>query len=105
MVDLSFDGPGRAIRCVVSIGKAVRSLGVEVRTGPHTGEVELSKYDASRVAVYIASRVAALAGPGGTLVPRLVKDPVTGSVIEFEELGIHELKGIPEDWQLLRAVS
>ena len=101
----TFDGPGRAIRCAMSIEKAVRDLGIEIRSGLHTGEVELSDRDVRGIAVHIASRVAALAGPGETLVSRTVKDLVAGSGTDFQDFGTHELKGVPDDWQLYLAVG
>lgn len=101
----TFDGPARAIRCARAICKAVKPLGIEVRTGLHTGEVEMSDNDVRGIAVHIASRVVGLAGPGQTLVSRTVKDLVAGSGISFEDTGSHELKGVPESWQLLRAVG
>jgi class 3 adenylate cyclase len=101
----TFDGPARAIRCALAICKAVKPLGIEVRTGLHTGEVEMSERDVRGIAVHIASRVAGLAGPGKTLVSRTVKDLVAGSGITFEDVGSHELKGVPESWQLFRAVG
>lgn len=96
----SFDGPGRAIRCAVAICKDVRSLGIEVRTGLHTGEVERRADDVGGIAVHIASRVADLAGAGEVLVSSTVKDLVAGSGIEFEDRGTHALRGIPEEWRL-----
>ena len=101
----TFDGPARAIRCAVAIAKAVKPLGIEVRTGLHTGEVELSEQDVRGIAVHIASRVAGLAQPGETLVSRTVKDLVAGSGIAFEDMGAHDLKGVPESWQLFRALG
>ena len=101
----TFDGPGRAIRCAMSIEKVVRDLGIEIRSGLHTGEVELSDRDVRGIAVHIASRVAALAGPGETLVSRTVKDLVAGSGIEFEDIGSHTLKGIPDKHQIFKVTS
>ena len=100
----TFDGPARAIRCALSIGQAVRSLGIEARAGLHTGEVELSERDVRGIAVHIASRVAGLAGPGQTLVSRTVKDLVAGSGLSFEDVGTHELKGVPDEWQVFQAL-
>jgi pimeloyl-ACP methyl ester carboxylesterase len=100
----TFDGPARAIRCALAICKAVKPLGIEVRAGLHTGEVELSERDVRGIAVHIASRVAELAGPGETFVSRTVKDLVAGSGINFEDVGLHEIKGVPENWQLFQVV-
>lgn len=96
----TFDGPGRAIRCAVSIIEAVRELGVEVRVGLHTGEVELTDNDVAGIAVHIAARVGALAGAGQLLVSGTVKDLVAGSGIAFADRGEHSLKGVPERWRL-----
>ena len=101
----TFDGPARAIRCALAINQAVRPLELEVRSGLHTGEVELSVSDVRGIAVHIASRVAGLAGPGEAVVSRSVKDPVAGSGLGFEDFGIHRLKGVPDDWQLFRATG
>jgi pimeloyl-ACP methyl ester carboxylesterase len=101
----TFDGPARAIRCARAIVDQVRELGLEVRAGLHTGECELAGDDVRGIAVHIGARVAALAGPGEVLVTRTVRDLVAGSGIEFEDRGTHDLKGIPDDWQLLVAVS
>lgn len=100
----TFDGPGRAVYCADAIGKAVRSLGLEVRCGLHTGEVELVDHDIAGIAVNIAARVAALAGPGQILVSSTVKDLVAGSRIEFTDRGFHALKGVPREWHLFTAV-
>jgi class 3 adenylate cyclase len=96
----TFDGPGRAIACAVAIGKTVRSLGLEVRAGVHTGEVESMGDRIGGVAVHIGARVAAKADPGQVLVSRTVVDLVAGSGLSFNDKGEHELKGIPGRWQL-----
>jgi class 3 adenylate cyclase len=101
---VSFDGPARAIRCAISIREALRALGIEVRTGLHTGECELRGDDIGGLAVHIAARVNALAGPGQILVSSTVKDLVVGSGITFAEHGEHTLRGVPEIWRLF-AVS
>jgi pimeloyl-ACP methyl ester carboxylesterase len=100
----TFDGPARAVRCAEAIAQAVHALGVEVRAGVHTGEVELMGDDVGGIAVHIGARVAALAGPGQVLVSGTVKDLVAGSGIEFEEHGTVPLKGVPGEWRLF-AVS
>ncbi|MBV8159860.1 MAG: adenylate/guanylate cyclase domain-containing protein [Acidimicrobiia bacterium] len=99
----TFDGPARAIRCAARIRDAVRDLGVEVRAGVHTGEVELRGQDIGGIAVHIGQRVSALAGPGEVLVSRTVTDLVAGSGIEFADRGEHELKGVPGTWRLFVA--
>jgi class 3 adenylate cyclase len=96
----TFDGPARAIRCALAVTEAVRPLGIEVRVGLHTGEIELVGDDVAGIAVHIAARVGALAGTGEVLVSSTVKDLVAGSGITFSERGEHELKGIPDQWRL-----
>jgi class 3 adenylate cyclase len=98
----TFDGPARAIRCAASIAEGVRSLGLEVRTGLHTGECEMMNGDLGGLAVHIAARVMASAGPGEVVVSSTVKDLVVGSGIDFEEQGVHDLKGVPGQWQLFK---
>jgi class 3 adenylate cyclase len=100
-----FDGPARAIWCAAAITSAVRRLGIEVRAGVHTGETELLGDDVGGMAVHIAARIAALAGPGETLVSRTVRDLVAGSGIAFDDRGTHELKGVPGDWGVLAVGS
>jgi class 3 adenylate cyclase len=96
----TFDGPARALRCAASISEGVRSLGIEVRSGLHTGEVEVMNGDIGGLAVHIGARVMAVAGPSEVLVSSTVKDLVVGSGIEFAERGSHELKGVPGEWRL-----
>jgi pimeloyl-ACP methyl ester carboxylesterase len=98
-----FDGPARAVRCAVEISRAVSDLGLEVRAGVHTGEVELMGDKIGGIAVHIGARVAALAGPGEVLVSRTVVDLVGGSGIDFEDRGENELKGVPGIWGLFAA--
>ncbi|TMC49440.1 MAG: adenylate/guanylate cyclase domain-containing protein [Chloroflexi bacterium] len=96
----AFDGPARAIRCAASIRGGVQRLGLEVRAGIHTGECEILGDKLTGVAVHTAARVAASAGPGSVLVSGTVRDLVAGSGIEFNELGVRTLKGLPGSWQL-----
>ena len=97
----TFDGPARAIRCALAITEAVRPLGIEVRVGLHTGEVELvGDDDVAGIAVHIAARVGAKATAGEVLVSGTVKDLVAGSGIGFADRGEHVLKGIPDEWRL-----
>jgi class 3 adenylate cyclase len=96
----TFDGPARAVRCAQVIAQAVRTLGLEIRAGVHTGEIELAGDDVRGIAVHVGSRVAALAGPGQVLVSSTVKDLVAGSGLVFEDRGVHELKGVPGEWRL-----
>jgi class 3 adenylate cyclase len=100
-----FDGPARAVRCARAICPAARSLGVEVRAGLHTGEIELDGDDVAGVAVAIGARVGALAGAGEVLVSSTVKDLVIGSGLDFDDRGEHELKGVPDTWRLFAAVG
>jgi pimeloyl-ACP methyl ester carboxylesterase len=97
----TFDGPARAIRGAQAIGDSCEPLGLRVRAGIHTGECEAMADDIGGIAVHIAARVSALAGPGEVLVSRTVRDLVAGSGIEFVDRGTHELKGVPDRWQLL----
>jgi class 3 adenylate cyclase len=96
----TFDGPARGIRCGRAIVDSVRSVGLEIRAGLHTGEVELAGNAVRGIAVHTGARVAAQAGPGEVLVSQTVKDLVAGSGIEFADRGSHELKGIPGEWRL-----
>jgi class 3 adenylate cyclase len=96
----TFDGPARAVRCAQEICAAVRSLGIEVRAGLHTGEVELREDDIGGIAVHIGQRVSAIARPSEVLVSRTVTDLVAGSGLEFDERGEYELKGVPGRWSL-----
>ena len=95
-----FDGPARAIRCGLAVREAMRGLGLEVRAGVHTGEVELRGDDVGGIAVHIAARVAASAGAGEVLVSRTVADLIAGSDVQLTDRGEYELKGIPERWRL-----
>jgi class 3 adenylate cyclase len=101
----TFDGPARAIRCARTMIEAVRPLGLEVRAGLHTGEVELADGKAAGIAVNIGARVAARAEAGEILVSGTVKDLVAGSGLEFEERGVTELKGVPGEWRLFAVAA
>jgi class 3 adenylate cyclase len=96
----TFDGPGRAVRCACAIRDAVRAIGIKVRGGLHTGEIELRGDDIGGIAVHIAQRVQAFAQPDEVLVSRTVADLVGGSGIAFADRGTHALKGVPDEWQL-----
>jgi class 3 adenylate cyclase len=100
----TFDGPARAILCAQSIAAGVRDLGIQVRAGLHTGEVEVRGEDVGGIAVHLAARVLSEAQPGEVLASSTVKDLVVGSGLEFEERGTHALKGVPGEWRLF-AVS
>jgi class 3 adenylate cyclase len=95
-----FDGPARAIRCAQAIVHALRPLGLAVRAGLHTGEVEVVDGKVAGIAVNIGARVAARAHAGEVLVSGTVKDLVAGSGLEFEDRGAAELKGVPGEWRL-----
>ena len=101
----TFDGPARAVRCALAAAVAVRPLGLEIRAGVHTGEIELAGDDIRGMAVHIGARIAALAGPGEVLVSRTVRDLVVGSGLTFSDRGTHELKGVPDSWQVLAATD
>jgi class 3 adenylate cyclase len=101
----TFDGPTRAVTCAGAISEAVRSLGVELRVGLHTGEVELRGEEIGGMAVNIAARVMAAADEGGVLVSHTVRDLIVGSGIELADRGSHELKGVPGEWPLFEVTS
>jgi class 3 adenylate cyclase len=96
----TFDGPGRAIRCATVISDSVRPLGIAVRAGLHTGEIELLEDDIGGIAVHIGQRISGLAAPGEVLVSRTVTDLVAGSGLTFTDRGEHELRGVPGTWRL-----
>ena len=101
----TFDGPARAVRCAQAIGASVRDLGVQIRAGVHTGEVELDGVAVRGIAVHIGARVSALGGPSEVLVSQTVKDLVAGSGLTFEDAGEHELKGVPDRWRPYRVAG
>lgn len=96
----TFDGPARAIRCAVAISDAVRLLGLEVRAGLHTGEIERRGDDIAGMAVHIGARVAALASAGEVLVSSAVPPLVAGSGLTFTDRGYRELKGVDGEWKI-----
>ena len=99
----TFDGPARAIRCAAALGAALQELGIEIRAGLHTGEVEAQGDKVSGMAVHIGARVMSHAGAGEVLVSGTTKDLVAGSGITFDARGSHALKGVPGDWNLYSA--
>lgn len=101
----TFDGPARAIRCACAISLAVKSLGISIRAGVHTGECEVTGSKVSGIAVHIGARVAAHAGAGEVVVSSTVKDLVAGSGLRFADRGVHVLKGVPGKWRLFAAIS
>lgn len=97
---IAFDGPARAVRCASAIVDDMRSVGIEIRAGLHTGECEEIDDNIGGIAVHIGARVAALAAPGQVLVSSTVKDLVAGSGLRFVDQGGHSLKGVPGEWRL-----
>lgn len=96
----TFDGPARGVRCAQAITERVHHLGINIRAGLHTGEIEVLDDDIRGIGVHIASRVEASAGPDEVVVSRTVRDLVSGSGIEFRSRGLSQLKGVPGDWEL-----
>jgi class 3 adenylate cyclase len=96
----TFDGPARAIRCAIAVVDAVRPLGIDVRSGLHTGEIELTNTDAKGITVHVAARIAGLAHGGEVLASRTVRDLVAGSNLHFSDRGLHRLKGLPKKVRL-----
>ena len=100
----TFDGPARAIRCAAAIAESVKPLGIDLRSGLHTGEIELKRDDIGGIAVHIAARVANLAQPGERLVSSTVRDLVAGSGLRFQDRGLHALRGLTEEVHLYTAL-
>jgi pimeloyl-ACP methyl ester carboxylesterase len=96
----TFDGPGRAVRCALAFGSAAQRIGLPLRAGVHTGEIEVRGKDIGGVAVHVAARVMAKSAPNEVLVSRVVTDLVAGAGLKFAERGSHELKGLPGRWDL-----
>jgi class 3 adenylate cyclase/pimeloyl-ACP methyl ester carboxylesterase len=101
----TFYGPAAAARCAIDACHEVRSVGLEIRAGVHTGEVETIDAEVGGIGVTIGARVSALAGPSQVLVSSTVKDLTAGSGLAFEDAGEHELKGVPDRWRLYRVVN
>jgi class 3 adenylate cyclase len=102
----TFEGPAAAVECALAIRDAVRDLGIEIRAGVHTGEVETTRGGGiGGIAVHVGARVAAAAAPSEVLVSSTVRDIVAGSELSFEDAGEHELKGVPDRWRLYRVVG
>jgi class 3 adenylate cyclase len=101
----TFPGPAQAVRCASAIARAVTALGIDVRVGVHTGEVETVDGKPGGTAVHVGARIASLAEPAQVLVSQTVKDLAVGSGIAFEDAGERELKGIPDRWRAYRAVD
>jgi class 3 adenylate cyclase len=101
----TFEGPALAIRCAQAIIEGLKPLGIQIRAGVHTGEVETIEGKPHGIAVHIGARVASRSGPSEILVSRTVKDLVAGSGVQLQDAGEHELKGVPDRWRLYRVVS
>ena len=101
----TFDGPARAVRCASAIAETVQPLGITVRSGLHTGEIELKPDDIGGIAVHMAARVAGVAEPGETVVSSTVRDLVAGSGLRFRDRGLHELRGLPEKLHLYSVIT
>ena len=101
----TFDGPARAVRCALAIVETMRDIGIEVRAGVHTGEVEVDGDAIRGIAVHVGARVGAAAEPSRVFVTSTVRDLVAGSGLTFEDAGEHELKGVPDRWRLYRVVG
>jgi class 3 adenylate cyclase len=93
-----FDGPARAVRAALAMRDSAQGLGLELRAGVHTGECELRADDVAGIAVHIAARLEAVAGPGEVVASSTIKDLVVGSGLEFAERGSYELRGVPGQW-------
>jgi class 3 adenylate cyclase len=100
-----FDGPGRAVACASAIAEAVRSLGLEVRAGLHTGECELVDGKVRGIVIHTGARIAALAKPNEILVSGTVHDLVAGSELRFENRGTHTLRGVPGEWRVFSVIT
>jgi class 3 adenylate cyclase len=101
----SFDGPARAVQAAAALRDPLRSIGLEIRSGLHTGEFEVSDGKIVGIAVSIGARISSLAAPGEILVSSTVKDLVAGSGMRFEDRGEQALKGVPDTWRLYAVVS
>jgi class 3 adenylate cyclase len=94
----TFDGPARAIECACAVRDAVQDLGLQVRAGLHTGEIEMAEGDVRGIAVHVAARIMSLAGAGEVLVSAVLPPLVLGSRIAFDDRGTHDLRGVPGSW-------
>ena len=99
----TFDGPGRAVRCALTFGTSLQQIGLSIRAGLHTGEIETRGDDVGGIAVHVASRIMAQSEPDEVLVSRVVTDLVAGAGLSFSGRGSHELKGLPGSWDLFAA--
>jgi class 3 adenylate cyclase len=101
----TFDGPSRAVACAGAINAAITELDLKIRSGVHTGELERRGDDVGGIGVHIGSRIAGLAGPGEVWVSSTVKALTAGSGLEFDARGRHELKGVPDEWELYTLIA
>jgi class 3 adenylate cyclase len=101
----TFDGPGRAVRCAQAIVAAMQPLDIEVRAGLHTGEIERVGDKVGGLAVHLGARLGAVASASQVVVSSTVRDLVAGSGLHFDDLGWHDLKGVPDQWHLYRVAS
>lgn len=101
----TFDGPGRAVRCALALGAASNQIGLPLRAGLHTGEIEIRGRDIGGIAVHAAARVLAQCQPSEVLVSRVVTDLVAGAGLKFTERGSHDFKGLPGRWDLFAATA
>jgi class 3 adenylate cyclase len=101
----TFAGPTQAIRFAKALPSSMEPLGIEVRCGIHTGEMEILDDDVAGLAVHIAARISSLAGPSEVLVSRTVKDLVAGAGIDMVSRGTHVLKGVPDEWEIFEVTS
>jgi class 3 adenylate cyclase len=101
----TFDGPGRAVSCALALAREAQTLGIEIRAGLHTGEIEASGDKVAGIGVHIGARVMSHAGAGEVLVSGTVRDLTAGAGLTFEPRGVHALKGVPGEWLLYRAVA
>jgi class 3 adenylate cyclase len=99
----TFDGPGRGVRCALAFGMASKEIGLPLRAGLHTGEIEIRGLDIGGIAVHAAARVMAKSQSSEVLVSRVVTDLVAGAGLKFSERGSHDLKGLPGRWDLFAA--
>ena len=99
----TFDGPARGVRCAEAIRDSVRGLGLDVRSGLHTGEIEILPNDVGGIAVHVAARVAQLASAGEVLTSSVLKDLVAGSGLSFEDRGMHAFKGLADEVRIFAA--
>jgi class 3 adenylate cyclase len=100
-----FPDPQDGVECALRLLAGIRELGVEIRAGLHTGQVEVRGDNVAGIAVHTAARVSASAGPGQVLISRTMKDLLAGSDLTFSDFGLHDLKGLPETWQLFEVTS